>query len=96
MKGVRRMVFALTSAVMTMACHGCVGMSPHGQVRSEPAVPPSLGMQMAAPAGFAGAAARPANYAQAGFHTTPQLITPELASIPAPMPELASILDPDF
>ncbi len=59
MKGVRRMVFALTSAVMTMACHGCVGMSPHGQVRSEPAVPPSLGMQMAAPAGFAGAAARP-------------------------------------
>lgn len=59
MKGVRHMVFALTSAVMTLACQGCVSVSPHDQVRYEPAVPPSLGMQMAAPAGFGVAAALP-------------------------------------
>ena len=49
MKGVRRMVFAIASTVMTMACQGCVSTSPHDFVRSEPAVPPSLGMSMAVP-----------------------------------------------
>jgi len=43
------MVFAISTAVITMACQGCVSTSPHEQVRSEAIVPPSLGMQMAVP-----------------------------------------------
>ena len=43
------MVVAVASAVMTMACQGCVAVSPHDQVRVEPAVPPTVGMMMAAP-----------------------------------------------
>lgn len=50
MKGVRRMVFAVASTVLTLACQGCVSTSPHDFVRSEPAVPPTLGMTMAVPA----------------------------------------------
>lgn len=49
MKGVGQMVVAITSAVLTMACQGCVAVSPHDQVRSEPAVPPTVGMMMAVP-----------------------------------------------
>jgi hypothetical protein len=37
-----------------MACQGCVAVSPHDQARIEPAVPPTVGMMMAAP-GTAGA-----------------------------------------
>ena len=47
------MAFAISSAVITMACQGCVTTSPHEQVRSEPVAPPTLGMQMAAPANYA-------------------------------------------
>lgn len=43
------MVFVISTAVITMACQGCVSTSPHEQVRSEAIVPPSLGMQMAVP-----------------------------------------------
>ena len=43
------MVVAVASAVLTMACQGCVAVSPHDQVRIEPAVPPTVGMMMAAP-----------------------------------------------
>ena len=43
------MVVAIASAVLTMACQGCVAVSPHEQVRYEPAVPPTVGMMMAAP-----------------------------------------------
>ena len=43
------MVAAVASAVLTMACQGCVAVSPHDQVRVEPAVPPTVGMMMAAP-----------------------------------------------
>lgn len=43
------MVAAVASAVLTMACQGCVAVSPHDQVRIEPAVPPTVGMMMAAP-----------------------------------------------
>ena len=43
------MVVAVASAVLTMACQGCVAISPHDQVRIEPAVPPTVGMMMAAP-----------------------------------------------
>ncbi|KCZ48942.1 hypothetical protein HY17_14780 [Hyphomonas sp. CY54-11-8] len=32
-----------------MACQGCVAVSPHDQMRIEPAVPPTVGMMMAAP-----------------------------------------------
>jgi hypothetical protein len=46
------MVFAISTAVITMACQGCVSTSPHEQVRSEPVAPPTLGMQMAAPANY--------------------------------------------
>jgi hypothetical protein len=46
------MVFAISTAVITMACQGCVSTSPHEQVRSEPVAPPTLGMQMAAPASY--------------------------------------------
>ncbi len=49
MRGVGRMVVAMTSAVLTMACQGCVAVSPHDQVRIEPAVPPTVGMMMATP-----------------------------------------------
>ena len=48
------MVVAVASVVLTMACQGCVAISPHDQVRVEPAVPPTVGMMMAAP-GTAGA-----------------------------------------
>ena len=48
------MVVAIASAVLTMACQGCVAVSPHDQARIEPAVPPTVGMMMAAP-GTAGA-----------------------------------------
>ncbi len=47
------MVFAISSAVITMACQGCVSTSPHEQVRAEPIAPPTLGMQLAAPASYA-------------------------------------------
>ncbi|MEH6693877.1 MAG: hypothetical protein V7675_02490 [Hyphomonas sp.] len=53
MKGVRRMVIAIASTVMTMACQGCVSTAPHDFARSEPAVPPSLGMSMAVPTALA-------------------------------------------
>lgn len=43
------MVVAVASAVLTMACQGCVAVFPHDQVRYEPAVPPTVGMMMAAP-----------------------------------------------
>jgi hypothetical protein len=43
------MVVAIASAVLTMACQGCVAVSPHDQMRIEPAVPPTVGMMMAAP-----------------------------------------------
>jgi hypothetical protein len=43
------MVVAVASAVLTMACQGCVAVSPHEQMRIEPAVPPTVGMMMAAP-----------------------------------------------
>ena len=43
------MVVAVASAILTMACQGCVAVSPHDQVRVEPAVPPTVGMMMAAP-----------------------------------------------
>ena len=43
------MVVAIASAVLTMACQGCVAVSPHDQVRIEPAVPPTVGMMLAAP-----------------------------------------------
>ncbi|MEO1964465.1 lipid A-modifier LpxR family protein [Hyphomonas sp.] len=43
------MVVAIASAVLTMACQGCVAVSPHDHVRIEPAVPPTVGMMMAAP-----------------------------------------------
>lgn len=43
------MVVAVASAVLTMACQGCVAVSPHDQMRIEPAVPPTVGMMMAAP-----------------------------------------------
>jgi hypothetical protein len=43
------MVVAVASAILTMACQGCVAVSPHDQVRIEPAVPPTVGMMMAAP-----------------------------------------------
>ncbi|KCZ54101.1 hypothetical protein HY29_03240 [Hyphomonas beringensis] len=46
------MVFAITTAVITMGCQGCATVSPHEQVREEPAAPPSLGVQMAAPSAF--------------------------------------------
>ena len=49
MKGIRRMVIAVASTVLTLACQGCVSTSPHDFVRSEPAVPPTLGMTMAVP-----------------------------------------------
>ena len=49
MRGVGRMVVAIASAVLTMACQGCVAVSPHDQMRIEPAVPPTVGMMMAAP-----------------------------------------------
>lgn len=49
MKGIRRMVFAVASTVLTLACQGCVSTSPHDSARSEPAVPPSLGMITAMP-----------------------------------------------
>lgn len=48
------MVVAIASAVLTMTCQACVAVSPHEQVRIEPAVPPTVGMMMAAP-GTAGA-----------------------------------------
>ena len=47
------MVLAVTTAVITMTCQGCVS-SPHEQVRSEPAAPPSLGMKLATPTAFRG------------------------------------------
>lgn len=50
------MVFAISSAVITMACQGCVSTSPHEQVRSEPIAPPTLGMQLAAPASYGSSA----------------------------------------
>ena len=43
------MVVAIASAVLTMACQGCVAVSPHEQARIEPAVPPTVGMMMAVP-----------------------------------------------
>ena len=43
------MVVAIASAVLTMACQGCVAVSPHDQMRIEPAVPPTVGMMMVAP-----------------------------------------------
>ena len=46
------MVFTIATAVISMTCQGCVSTSPHQQVRSEPAVPPTLGMKMAEPSGF--------------------------------------------
>lgn len=49
MRGVGRMVVAVASALVTMACTGCASMSPHEQVRYEPAVPPTVGMMMNAP-----------------------------------------------
>lgn len=49
MKGVRRMVIAIASTVLTLACQGCVSTSPHDYARSEPAAPPSLGMMTAVP-----------------------------------------------
>ncbi len=54
------MVFAISTAVVTMACQGCVSTSPHDQVRSEPVAPPTLGMQMAAPANYGTSATVPA------------------------------------
>ena len=49
MRGVRNMVFALATSVLTMTCNGCAAVSPHEMVRGEAAVPPTLGMQMAMP-----------------------------------------------
>jgi hypothetical protein len=49
MKGARRMVFAIASTVLTLACQGCVSVSPHEYARSEPAVPVTIGMTMAVP-----------------------------------------------
>jgi len=43
------MVVAVASAILTMACQGCVAVSPHDQVRIEPAVPPTVGMMMNSP-----------------------------------------------
>ncbi len=43
------MALVIASAVMTLACQGCVSASPHEMARIEPAVPPTLGMTMAMP-----------------------------------------------
>ena len=48
------MVVAIASTVLTMACQGCVAVSPHDQARAEPAVPPTVGMMMAAPGSTSG------------------------------------------
>lgn len=95
MKGVRRMVFALTTAVMTMACQGCVSVSPHDQVRSEPAVPPSLGMQMAAPAGFAGGVLRqePAGMSVHVVDSTPNRFTGVSTGPVGPAPAFTTVLN---
>lgn len=49
MKDAKRMVIAVASTVLTLACQGCVSTSPHDYARSEPAAPPSLGMMTALP-----------------------------------------------
>ena len=69
------MVVAVASAVLTMACQGCVAVSPHDQVRVEPAVPPTVGMMMAAPGTAPGAFYAEPDRAEISVHVTDGLPT---------------------
>ena len=69
------MVVAIASAVLTMACQGCVAVSPHDQMRIEPAVPPTVGMMMAAPGTAPGALYAGPDRAEISVHVADGLPT---------------------
>jgi hypothetical protein len=58
-----------------MACQGCVAVSPHDQVRIEPAVPPTVGMMMAAPGTAPGGSPAVSDPAEISVHVTDGLPT---------------------
>jgi hypothetical protein len=99
MKGVRQMVFAIASTVLTLACQGCVSTSPHEYVRSEPAVPPTLGMTMAL-TGFATTGPRQADPAAASVHVVDGAPARFSGTVVAPLPvtaiDFASSTLPDY
>ncbi len=89
MKGIRRMVIAVASTVLTLACQGCVSTSPHDFVRSEPAVPPSLGMTMAVPTALGASPMQPDAAETVSIHvidgTPARFSGPAMGSLPAPV-----------
>lgn len=66
MKGIRGMVYAIASSLLTLACQGCVATGTD-YANWEPAVAPSLGMSLAVPGSFGdGALNSPTGNAFAG------------------------------